>query len=95
MIRRAFLLLLAMMTGFSAAQAAETSRPVHGAPGISVAAALMHTTPAEFQAHRRVSAYVSVKRIDAFDRADAGDHGVSYIEMPPAPRTCRADRARE
>ncbi len=95
MLTRALLLLLAMMTGLSAAQAAESARPVHGTPGLSVALASTHVAPTEYQAHRRVSAFVSVKRIDAFDRAAVQQNFFTNIEVPIAPRTHRADRARE
>jgi hypothetical protein len=95
MLTRALLLLLAMMTGLSAAQAAENVRPVHGAPGLSAAMAQTRVVTAEKAAQRSVYAFSSISQIDHFDAAASKYLWVVPNDAPIAPRTYRADRARE
>jgi hypothetical protein len=95
MLTRAFLLLLAMMTGLSAAQAAENVRPVHGAPGLSAAMAQIRVVTAEKAAQRSVCAFSSISQIHHFDATASKHFWVVPNDAPIAPRTYRADRARE
>jgi hypothetical protein len=95
MLTRAFLLLLAMMTGLSTAQAAENVRAVQGAPGLTMTVASQSVAPTLSKAHRCVSEFVSVRRIDHFDPETAVERIDLASEMALAPRTYRADRARE
>lgn len=95
MLTRAFLLLLAMMTGLSAAQAAGTVRPICGAPGLSAAMAHTRVVTAEKAAQRNVCAFASAGRIDQFDTSGVAQFTIRFDGSPIVPRTYRADRARE
>ena len=95
MLKRALLLLLAMMTGLSVAQAAENVRPVHGAPGLSAAMAQTRVVTADKAAQRSVCAFSDINQIDHFDVTASKDFWVVPNGAPIAPRTYRADRARE
>jgi hypothetical protein len=94
MLTRAFLLLLAMMTGLTASQAAERIRPEQGASALSAmlakpsasASVRAETRQAIFRAAvcAKVCAFASV-----IDRVDQ-----PYYSAPIAPRTYLADRSR-
>ena len=95
MLTRALLLLLAMMTGLSAAQAAERVRPAHGLTGVSAAVAQTLGVASEIQAKRQASSYVVTAERD-WPVAALAKCAVLTANAPPAIHcTHRADRARE
>lgn len=94
MLTRAFLILLAMMTGLTAAQAAEAMRPAQNALSVS--------TPKDAQACVEV-ALASKQRyrlhITSFTRSEEhvvqiADTKVKEDACAPMPRTYISDRAR-
>lgn len=96
MVTRFFLLLLAMMTGLSAAQAAEQVRPSNAPVSQTTEARLSSQSDrAETADHRSVSkSWLSFQpRWAAVARAPIGSSVVN--EPAPAPRIQRSDRARE
>jgi hypothetical protein len=95
MFTRAILLLLAMMTGLSAAQAAERARPVHGNPGVSAA----HFGAVSTEAVRSVKTQAGVEIagqknafVEVVILADCQDR---LLALPSLKCTYRSDRARE
>jgi hypothetical protein len=95
MLTRALLLLLAMMTGLSAAQAAENVRPIRGAPSLSAALAQVRVVTAELAEKREICVFARFNLIDQFVSAITDTPLPSECEAPIAPRTYKADRARE
>jgi pterin-4a-carbinolamine dehydratase len=95
MITRAFLLLLAMMTGLSAAQAAEAARPVQEASGVSsliagqVSPDLVRATKTQISSH--IASFST-----AFSFVASIDDSVERLaHLPAVSKTYRSDRARE
>lgn len=95
MLTRALLLLLVMMTGFSTAQAAETVRPIGSTASLSAALAHTRIVTAELAEKRNICHFVCINRIDQFVTETANAGLASTREVPLAPRTYLADRARE
>jgi hypothetical protein len=95
MLTRAFLLLLAMMTGLSAAQAEERLRPSQGNVGISMTNAVRDFAAAEkvaeAPAFRR---FVSVSR-NQTNRPAHGTRLAPVAPDSPLATVFRSDRSRE
>ncbi len=94
MLTRAFLLLLAMMTGLSAAQAADVSRPV--AERVAVTKSIVQLV------HDRADSYAArVIQVARFSDASVADKWVvrrvsaTLISNGPTPCVQRSDRRRE
>ncbi len=95
MITRAFLFLLAMLTGFSAAQAAETLRPAQSAIG---SAAISSATIAASVSVFERRAVVQVSHPQAFSLVATlidVQSAPSVDQIAPSPRTYRSDRSRQ
>ncbi len=95
MLTRALLLLLVMMTGLSAAQAAESARPIRGATDLSAALAQVRVVTAELAEKRDICAFARFNLIDQSVAAIANVPLPSPCRAPIVPRTYRADRTRE
>jgi hypothetical protein len=95
MITRAFLLLLAMMTGLSAAQAAEAVRPVRDSAGIS-ASVIGQINPDQVRAAKSQNASRFASQVEDYVFQPAIVDSLDRIQALPADRvTYRSDRARE
>ncbi len=93
MLRRAFLLFLAMMTGLSAAQAAEGVRPHHDA--VAMAALASQRLGSASTVSRRAEVQVTSQRVGLCTGRPASDMIVAFATVPTVPCTYRSDRARE
>ncbi len=90
MMTRAFLLLLAMMTGLSAAQAAESVRPAQ----MNAAVMTAHAVDADLGAKRQVVSYAIVPQCEWSVRPDTGHMRVTSIAAPLVPCIQISDRIR-
>jgi hypothetical protein len=95
MITRAFLFLLAMLTGFSAAQAADTLRPAQSAIGsAAISSATIAASVSEFE--RRADVQVSHPQASSvFATLIEVQYSPSADQIAPSPRTYRSDRSRQ
>ena len=90
MMTRAFLLLLVMMTGLSAAQAAESGRPAQMNAAVMTARAV----DADQGAKRQVVLYAMIPQCNWFVRPGTGHMLVTSIAAPLVPCTQISDRIR-
>jgi hypothetical protein len=94
MLTRAFLILLAMMTGLNAAQAAEATRPAQNALSVSAshsAKANVEIVLASKQQHR-LQAASNIRSVPSI--IQAADTAIQKDVLDPMPRTFVSDRAR-
>jgi len=94
MLTRAFLILLAMMTGLTAAQAAEVMRPAQNALSVSTSndvQACAEVALASKQRHRLHIASLTLSTAYVIQLADTR---VREDALAPMPRTFISDRAR-
>ncbi len=95
MITRAFLLLLAMMTGLSAAQAAEAVRPVRDSAGIS-SSVIGQISPEQIRAAKSHNSLSFASHVEDFSFEPVIFDSPDRVQTLPAyPVTYRSDRARE
>lgn len=90
MMTRAFLLLLAMMTGLSAAQAAQSGRPAQ----MNAAVITARAVDADLGAQRQVVPYAMVPQCDWSVRPDTGHMRGTSIAAPLVPCIQISDRIR-
>jgi hypothetical protein len=95
MFTRAFLLLLAMMTGLSAAQAAETVRPVHGSSGVSAVQIGTASTDAVRSAITQAGVEIAGHEKGLLAELILADCQDRILSLPAINCTYRSDRARE
>jgi hypothetical protein len=95
MFTRAFLILLAMMTGLSAAQAAESVRPAQNTVDVRAAYVRQQTQSLLTAAKRQVSTHAMALAASPVGLASTDDAADRVLRLPHLRCTFLSDRARE
>ncbi len=95
MITRTFLFLLAIVTGFSASNAADLSRPVLPQVGMSASVAEKYSAALETCGKAIAAASIMAQPLATIATTAHNNIAGTPDQIVPAPRTYRTDRARE